>query len=134
MLRRKGIKHYLGIIVSEIDGHPELTRYLKQYKREFEFCIHGWEHDDYSEWDEKRIYEDLLKAKTKINTTFGIYPKIFFPPYNKTSLAVFNACERVGLECKHEWMPPEGWLGRNQGVICFHYWCQPEVNALKKIL
>jgi peptidoglycan/xylan/chitin deacetylase (PgdA/CDA1 family) len=130
----KGIKHTLAIVAGEIENHPELTEYILERKDEFEFGVHGWMHENYSEWPKEAIKTSLTRAVKKIEEVFE-RPKIFFPPWNKRSDAIKQACAEIGLELNEEWMTPQAALaGGEEKIIGFHYWSEPERRCIAQIL
>jgi len=129
----KGYRHSLAIIASEIDNYPLLTEFLLQNKNDFDFQIHGWNHDDYTELDNP--YSEIKKAKDKIEKTFGVECTIFYAPYNHRNDKLRKACQKLKLELNEKFVSPEQFLeGKMAKTLYFHYWSDSQVDNLKKIL
>lgn len=133
-----GFKHMLAICASEIPNHRELTGYILDRKEEFEFGIHGWGHEKYSTWENKtNIARSLFRAKERIENVFEVEVKWFFPPWNKRSQQMYDACEEIGLKLDDSWQNFDEYLADKcpeKETICFHYWNDHEVMLLKKAL
>jgi len=127
-----GLIHTLAICAGEIENHPELTFYILNRKEEFDFGIHGWMHEKYSTWLKENIKSSLFRSKAVIEAVFGVEVKWFFPPWNKRSPEMFEACKELGLKVNDEWMTLTDALnGKKEEVIGLHYWNNEEVKQLK---
>jgi len=125
--------HTLAIIASEIDNYPEMTEYILSRKDEFDFGVHGWGHSDYSKWDIKDFKQDLIKARNKIEKTFGIKCHWFFAPWNRFTDEMVEATKEIDLETNIHYSLPEH-PRQEDAVLCFHYWIPEQLEQLKKWL
>jgi peptidoglycan/xylan/chitin deacetylase (PgdA/CDA1 family) len=135
IISKNGKKHYLAINAGEIENYPELIGYILNRKDEFEFGLHGWQHERYSEWNSEAIEASLARAKKKVEERFNVKVKWFFPPWNKRSEAMKLACERLGLRLNDNWITPQEALeGKTADSICFHYWNNEEKKCIQQML
>ena len=133
--KKAKVKHVLAIVASEIWNHPELVEYLKENKEDFEFGIHGWAHERYSEWEEEAIYKSLNRAKNTIEEVFETRCHWFFPPWNKRNDAMYKACERLELKLNDSFVVPHEALdGKEADALCFHAWNDEERGQIKTLL
>ena len=131
----KGRIHILSIIASEIDNYPEMKDYILANKKDFRFGIHGNRHENYSTWNEIDIYNDLKLAKNIIDKTFETNTKWFFPPWNRISNNMINACNKLQLKINKNYIiPTQFLLGVRGDVLNFHYWNNDEMKKLIKCL
>lgn len=135
MIKSYGKLHAIGIIASEIDNYPKLKKYIDDNKRDFIFAIHGWAHQYYATWGVEEIKESLGRAKGKISDVFGITAEHFFPPWNKRSPAMYEACSHLKLKLDEFYTNAEMVLrGDKKDTLCFHYWNDEEVKLLEECL
>jgi len=131
----KGRIHILSIIASEIDNYPEMKDYILANKKDFRFGIHGWEHSDYSKMTKEQIKKELTMARDKIEDTFEVEVKWFFPPWNRVSESTRKACNEIGLRINENYIIPKQFIKGVKGdVIDFHYWHDEEMSILKQCL
>lgn len=90
----------------------------------------------YSTWEnETNIARSLFRAKERIENVFEVEVKWFFPPWNKRSQQMYDACEEIGLKLDDNWCNfTEALSGVEKETICFHYWNDSEVKQLKEYL
>jgi peptidoglycan/xylan/chitin deacetylase (PgdA/CDA1 family) len=135
MLQSYQKKHAIAIIASEIDNYPKLKEYIKANKKDFIFGVHGWGHQTYSVWGLNEIKESLGRAMGKIDDVFGVRPEYFFPPWNKRSPAIFEACGQLKLKVDEFFTNAVSVLqGDKADTLCFHYWNDLEVKQLEECL
>lgn len=135
MIADAGQIHTLAIIAGEIENHPELKEYILNKKEEFNLQLHGFLHERYSEWSKEAIKISLQRAKDKIENVFDVKVNWFFPPWNKRSPAMYEACKELGLKLDENWMNLTEALDRqNAETIRFHSWNLLEVEQLAKYL
>ena len=95
--------------------------------------LHGWTHQPYSEWKTEELYQELKKAKEYWETnamrmlgqlTLSKEITTFFPPWNKVSDSIFEACRRLEIKVSYKsedchWM--------------FHYWATTQQEVREQI-
>ena len=131
----KGRIHLLSIIAAEIDTYPEMKDYILANKKDFRFGIHGLEHSDYSKMPKEQIKKELSIARDKVEDTFGVDVKWFFPTWNRVSDTTRKACNEIGLRINEHYIIPKQFIKGVRGdVMDFHYWNDEEMNLLKQCL
>jgi peptidoglycan/xylan/chitin deacetylase (PgdA/CDA1 family) len=135
MIAGAGQIHTLAICAGEIENNPELKEYILSRKDEFNLQLHGWLHERYSEWSKEAIKVSLQRAKDKIEKTFDVEVSLFFPPWNKRSPAMYEACKEIGVKLDDQWVNlTQALAGETKETIRFHSWNTLEVEQLKKYL
>ena len=106
--------------------------------KNIDVTLHGWKHDDYTMCS-KEIIKDTLSIcldywEENSKRAMDVYGyefrplKVFYPPWNKTSPALIEACRELGLEVNtktRQSHPGEVWD--------FHWWEAIYPEKLKEL-
>jgi peptidoglycan/xylan/chitin deacetylase (PgdA/CDA1 family) len=82
---KKNLPLTIGIIGNQFGEDPKIFSYVNQStsKNLFEIANHGWNHENFTEFD-LQIQTLLIKqTNNKLEQMFGIRPSVFIPPYNE---------------------------------------------------
>jgi peptidoglycan/xylan/chitin deacetylase (PgdA/CDA1 family) len=82
---KKNLPLTIGIIGNEIGEDIELVSYINQTisKNRLEVANHGWNHEDFTEFDKDTQSLLLKQTNKKLQQMFGVVPSVFIPPYNE---------------------------------------------------
>lgn len=82
---KKNLSLTIGIIGNEIGDDPKIVSYLNQtiHKNRLEIANHGWNHEDFTEYDKDTQSLLLKQTNKKLQQVFGVAPSVFIPPYNE---------------------------------------------------
>ena len=75
----------IGIIGNEIGKDTKIVTYINQnipYNL-LEIANHGWEHEDFTEYDKETQSKSIQLSNEKLHGLFGVTPTVFIPPYNE---------------------------------------------------
>jgi len=73
--------HTISIICNMFETNKTIIDYIKSTNY-WNIQIHGWEHERYGLYDEKRIGEELDMCIEKIESIFGVTPSKWYLPWN----------------------------------------------------
>lgn len=85
--------------VKDFDG--KLISYMRTAPN-WDFQLHGWQHEKYSEWAYDDIIRDMAAAKYLCYQMFGRMPTHWFTPWNCYSEVLQNAAENLHLIVHNE--------------------------------
>ena len=72
---------------SQIEQDSKILEFVQDKSDEnpslIEIANHGWEHEDFTKISPEYQTELIRKTNQKIMEMFGIFPKVFIPPFNK---------------------------------------------------
>lgn len=117
----------------------ELIEYISR-ESHYEIALHGWGHFHYDEMEYDFIVRDLMAAKEWCKTYFGVYPKVWYTPWNCMSNNMERAAEFVGMTISNEsndiWrFIREVEVGHFSGeTLYFHGWKQDECELFIQML
>ena len=99
LFMKKRQKLVLALVTKYLQGNGVLTKKIGEglEKNLFELAIHGWDHTDHSELDEKQQVRLLHNATKRVEEIFGNCSQIFIPPYNSFNDHTLAAMDKVGL-------------------------------------
>jgi peptidoglycan/xylan/chitin deacetylase (PgdA/CDA1 family) len=82
---KKNLPLTIGIIGNEIGQDIKLISYINQTipKNRLEVANHGWNHEDFTEFDKETQSLLLKQTNKKLQQVFGVVPSVFIPPYNE---------------------------------------------------
>lgn len=82
---KKNLPLTIGIIGNEIGEDLEIVSYLNETipKNLLEIANHGWNHEDFTEFDKETQSIFLKQTNKKLRQVFGVVPSVFIPPYNE---------------------------------------------------
>jgi peptidoglycan/xylan/chitin deacetylase (PgdA/CDA1 family) len=118
---------------------PELIEYMKNTPN-YDFQIHGWQHDKYSEMELAHVVRDLAAAKYFCWGMFGKLPTIWYPPWNCYSENMKTAADSLGMTIDNESYDIAKFIrevksGEYTGhSFYFHAWQKPERELLTEAL
>jgi len=83
----------IGIIGNEIGEDPYIVSYLNQSisKNLMEIANHGWNHEDFTEFDQNTQSLLIKQTNKKLQKIFGVAPNVFIPPYNEFDNGTISA-------------------------------------------
>lgn len=89
----------IGIIANSIGRDIEITDFVSGISDDpgIEFANHGWEHEDFSQFDTVGQEMLLLRSNDKISTMFGVTPTVFIPPENAYNDGTISALHSLGF-------------------------------------
>lgn len=73
--------HTIALICDQLEKNKELINYINSTTN-WELCIHGWTHDNYSLLPKQRIEDELDNCILKIEELFHITPEKWYLPWN----------------------------------------------------
>jgi peptidoglycan/xylan/chitin deacetylase (PgdA/CDA1 family) len=82
---KKNLPLTIGIIGNEIGEDQEIVSYINQtiLKNRLEIANHGWNHEDFTEFDKETQSLLFKQTNKKLQQVFGVTPSVFIPPYNE---------------------------------------------------
>lgn len=100
ILEENNLHCALAIVGAGIDEYPEWVEYIKQRMHRYTIAMHCWEHNFHHGMKEEKAFEELARAKAKIEEAFGVpvtrwyvpFGRLYFPEWG---LRVSN---RLGIE------------------------------------
>ena len=89
----------VGLITHSVGNDSELVDTVKEgfHKGLFEIDLHGWDHVNYTQLNEKEQKDSLLKANAKIERLFGTKSIVFIPPYDTFNNNTIKAIRELGI-------------------------------------
>lgn len=104
--------HTISVVCEGIEKNKDLINYINK-THNWEICISGWRHENYSKLSKQRIEEDLDKCILKIEEVFGVTPEKWYLPWNGwvagkgfnlvprvADLAIYHGID-VDTDCDH---------------------------------
>lgn len=87
MFVKENAKLTVGIICNAFGEDPTLLSHIKNATREKENSVirvanHGWNHEDMTKLKKEEQIQLIRRSNQKIQSTLGIIPSVFIPPYN----------------------------------------------------
>jgi len=73
--------HTVALICKDLELNTSLVNYINK-THNWDLCIHGWDHINYSLASKDQIAEDLDKCILKIEELFGVVPEKWYLPWN----------------------------------------------------
>ncbi|HUU87630.1 MAG TPA: sulfotransferase [Candidatus Glassbacteria bacterium] len=129
----EGYKIILLVVASGIDRNPEWVEYIKAHP-EWKVECHCWYHEDYTRADESRVYEDLKRAKQKIEETFNQICEWYYPPRNKYNEKTDKIAESLGMKTFKKYRKIRLVRPYSFKWIDMHYWHPENRIKLKTII
>jgi peptidoglycan/xylan/chitin deacetylase (PgdA/CDA1 family) len=122
-------------------GHdPEVLKYMNESDpASWDIQLHGYEHERYWTYNLKELYRDMF-ANLYITKRDFIHsdPKIFYPPWNETSVNLVNVCKELGLTVKTSNRTSHEFLTWNniaeQDCYYWHWWTPDDCRELPAVL
>ena len=117
------------VILSEgIEHYSEWVEHIKKNIHRYKIELHGSSHYFYDTWTAKDAYEDLKKAKERIEKEFGVNITTWYVPYGKRHFPSWGkeVCAKLGLEFDI--------TAGNKQQFLFHYWHQIQVDKAIKLV
>jgi hypothetical protein len=119
ILEGKGkVMHVPGILVTEIQEHPEIIPYIREHTElgEMRPQLHGLKHDfKYDKMPPEEIEDHLERCIKWMEDNLGVRPTIFYTPHGAhPSVALRSVCAKYGIEpvdCTNT-ITPSKWLDR----------------------
>lgn len=113
-----GKTHAVGVLMERLWDAKEVWLWLMTTPGLI-VGLHGWRHEDYSTWPTTSIVTDIQRSLDYWRERSGAYPEApqittFFPPWNRVSPALEQACRVTGLTLDARW--------KKGGVFGFHSW------------
>lgn len=133
LIKSYGVKHTIAVLASGIDKEPEWVDYIKKGK--FDIQLHGWDHLDFT-INHNIAEEHFIKSLDKIESTFGIRPTIWYPPWNYTDKFLNSLAEKLGLKISFNkvCLTTFNKNPRQDLTINFHYWADIDIARLEEAL
>ena len=91
-----GVSATFFVLGAEVRKSPDLARRIVAGGHEL--GLHGFAHPRYDELDAGRAREDLEQGLEAIESTTGVRPTWFRPPYGKLSEISYEVCRSLDLE------------------------------------
>jgi len=82
---KKNLPLTIGIIGNQFGEDPKIFSYVNQStsKNLFEIANHGWNHENFTQFDQKVQNMLMKQTNNKLLRMFGEMPSVFIPPYNE---------------------------------------------------
>ena len=89
----------IGVIGNNIGRDIEITELLSNLSDvpTIEFANHGWDHEDFSQFDTVGQEMLLLRTNQKLSDMFGVTPTVFIPPLNSYNDDTISALKSAGF-------------------------------------
>lgn len=89
----------IGVIANKIGKDIDLTDFISSISDEpkIEFANHGWNHDDFAQFDTVGQEMLILRSNNKIVDLFGVEPTVFIPPFNSYDDETVSALLSLGF-------------------------------------
>ena len=115
----KGKVHTIAIQMERLWDNKEIWFFVMT-ARNLAVGLHGWDHSDYSRMSMTEILDHLRRCREHWDSHVGHYPNApkittFYPPWNRVSDELRQACQACGLTVDNRWK-------RGSGVYGFHSW------------
>lgn len=129
----------LAVLSEGIDDCRDWVEYIKRNLHRYKIELHGSSHIWYRKMSEEEGYEDLKKAKEKIEGAFEIKITTWYIPFGRENIPTWGekVCQRLGIKCDIPTMKqlPYYWNREpKREQINFHYWCEPQCRQIKSII
>lgn len=126
------------------DGHiktfqPELINYMNTTSN-WDFQLHGWAHDRYSEWETDYIIRDMSAAVMWCQKLFNKTPTVWYTPWNQWSNNMEQAAKVIGLTISNESYDIARFIREVESkhyegtTMYFHGWKSDEMLLFPKML
>jgi peptidoglycan/xylan/chitin deacetylase (PgdA/CDA1 family) len=122
------VVHQVAVLAEGIDVYPEWVKYIKDRQPEMQVEMHGWGHVNYRIYSKEFGYQLLKTAKEKIEDVFQTKITRWYVPHSWRCFPDWSqeVCDRLGINFHTH----GGQIQHNY----FHYWNQPSVDKIYKIL
>ncbi len=99
--QRNNVDLTIGVIANQIGKDIDLTDFVSSVSDApgIGFANHGWNHDDFAQFDTVGQEMLILRSNNKIVELFGVEPTVFIPPFNSYNDATVSAL--LSLEFTH---------------------------------
>ncbi|MDX1596868.1 MAG: polysaccharide deacetylase family protein, partial [Nitrosopumilaceae archaeon] len=89
----------IGVIANDIGRDIEITEFVTKLADDpnIEFANHGYDHEDFSQFDSVGQEMLLLRANDKLSKMFGVTPTVFIPPLNAYNTDTIAALKSQGF-------------------------------------
>ncbi len=90
----------VGIIGNSFGKDRTIKNYIMENKGNdgfLELANHGWDHEDFTQYNSVAQEFLLSKTNSKINDMFGITPTVFIPPFNSFNSETIHAMKKLGM-------------------------------------
>ncbi len=84
------------MVGEQVERWPDIARDVAN--RGHEVACHGFDHTGHPERPDEEVRDDIRRAVDVIESTTGVQPKLFRPPYGRFCEASYAACEELGME------------------------------------
>jgi peptidoglycan/xylan/chitin deacetylase (PgdA/CDA1 family) len=131
------IQYTLHMNVNEYD--QTLIKYMKETPN-WDLQLHGWSHVEYDGMDFNYIVRDLSACMYQSYRLFGKVPTVWYPPWNRISIAMERAASFVGLKVDNESYDIQRFIreasaGTYRGhSVYFHGWKGDEMMAFPEMI
>jgi peptidoglycan-N-acetylglucosamine deacetylase len=115
-LERLGVAATFFVLGAEVLREPELARRILADGHEL--GLHGFAHPRFDLLDAEQARADLEQGLEAIESTTGVRPSWFRPPYGKLSEASYEACRSLDLEVVYWSTWGLDWEEIGAGAIC----------------
>ena len=123
-----GVPHTLGVIPSHPSGEllsddPDMVAYLNSIKGTtgVELALHGWQHSasEFAGLTLTQAQAKITSGLAELQSTLGIVPKTFIPPYNAFNSNTLQACVNKGLTrfSAASYSDPAAWTESPAGLL-----------------
>ena len=109
----------VGLITHSVGNDSELVDTVKEgfHKGLFEIDLHGWDHVNYTQLNEKEQKDSLLKANAKIERLFGTKSIVFIPPYDTFNNNTIKAIRELGIRIISSGSAEEDSFDQNRSIF-----------------
>lgn len=89
----------IGVIANNIGRDNDLTNFVSSVSDvpEIELANHGWDHEDFAQFETMGQEMLLLKSNNRIDELFGVRPTVFIPPFNSYNDGTIAALTSLGF-------------------------------------
>ena len=96
---KKNLPLTIGIIGNQFGEDPKIVSYVNQTisKNLFELANHGWNHENFTKFDQEIQTMLIKQTNNKLEQMFGIRPSVFIPPYNEYNNGTIYAMKKNNI-------------------------------------
>ena len=119
----------LACLTEGIDKNPEWVEYVKKNLHRFQIELHGSSHYFYNSMSEEEGYEDLKKAKEKLENAFDRKITTWYVPFGERKFPEWGkrVCNKLNLDF-------DVTAGNKGKQIYFHYWAWRDIEKITNLL
>jgi len=115
----KNLSLSVGLITHEVGNDSMIVDKVKEglHKGLFEIDLHGWDHVNYTELNEKQQKDSLSKANANVERLFGTKSIVFISPYDVFNNDTIKAIRDLGIRIISSGQAEEARFDKNRSIF-----------------